>query len=373
MNNSDVLTAPYIIEPDSENDVYVAGMYIDDGVMKPCYWKKGVLIPLELPFGADDFTIGKIEASNYRVYIVGDYEEAGDAGSRPFYWVIEGNDVLRIAFNLPDGLDSGGASDIARDSNGNLYVSGYYVDSSVIKPCYWVKDGSGSFSFSALNLPDGSDTGEAYTIALSGDGKVYIGGDYRDEGEDKPCYWIIDGTDDSPNPLGIPDGFDEARIFGAAVYGSACYFTGVVAEDGGEYKPWYWTVSGSTGSYPFNLPDGRSYGIAESAVVSGSTVYVAGFFIGDNGESPCYWTISESGNSIIHCLAVPENYPRAEVYDIALSSNGDVYTVGYGIDADGLEYTPCYWKNNDLINLGLDLGGKQASGGGGGAIALMAR
>jgi hypothetical protein len=151
--------------------VYAAGYYKKDDVYIACYWvgNERYDLPGLIYYS---FSIGRISVDKENVYIIGSADEGGR------YWI---NGVIQ---NPPA---DGEMIDVYA-ANGNVYISGYYTEGSVVKACYWVngarQDLSGSEGFIA-----GIIAVENNKVYIAGAPSWILGPIPKPEPDYIACYW----------------------------------------------------------------------------------------------------------------------------------------------------------------------------------------
>ena len=310
--------------------IYIAGeSYNSEGNLTACYWVNGVRV--ELPGGA---WATDIVVVNGTVYTSGT-GESSDA----CYWINE------TRYDLPG--DGGEAEAIAVDSNGVVYVAGWYNDGS----CYW-KDGV------KINLTTNGDS-QAFAIGLRYNGDVFVGGYYLNNSHYViPCYWK---NGNNRNNLSIPSGGDGEVNDVAIMDGNTRYYAGytMTPDNFAGYVPkaCHWRNAGNRTDLPLGGSSWDIYGATGTGIaIDGEDIYVAGYtdwyeFTGEEettgGSFPQYWK-----NSTIHDLpgGPLTNFGTGVANDIRVA-DGDVVVVGEATrdtSYSGSQESACYWINGEL-------------------------
>jgi hypothetical protein len=135
----------------------------------------------------------------------------------------------------------------------------------------------------------------------------------------------------------------------------AIYTAGSYTSGRGFRKPCYFRYyRKGLNRYELSMPLFSQYGEADAITVAGETVYTAGFFMIENDRRPkaCYW----QGTELVELPAPPDTQSKTSAITVA---EGTVYTVGrYFTDdlddtTDDLEFTACYWRGTERIELPL--------------------
>ncbi len=210
----------------------------------------------------------------------------------------------------------------------NIYVAGTEINGANPTAVYW-KNGI------KVNLTDGSKSAEANSIMVSGN-SVYVAGD--EGGVAK--YWENGNEVTLAYASGYPDPMQPSAN-SIAVLGNDVYVTGqqniVAAYESGTHA-FYW----KNGTI-INLPEGTvpaASSIANSVYVSGNDVYITGgITVNSIGIQaiPVYW----KNNELVE-LGINQREGEADAITV---SGSDVYVAG--LDDNGAEY----WKNGNLVSL----------------------
>ena len=310
--------------------IYIVGQsYNSEGNLTACYWVNGVRV--ELPGGA---WATDIVVVNGTVYTSGT-GEASDA----CYWINE------TRYDLPG--NGGEAEAITVDSNGVVYVAGWYNDGS----CYW-KDGQ------RIDLTTNGDS-QAFAIGLRSNGDVYVGGYYLNNSHYViPCYWK---NGNNRNNLSVPSGGDGEVNDVAIMDGNTRYYAGYTMKPdnfaGYVPKACHWRNAGNRTDLPLGGSSMEIYGATGKGItVDGGDIYIAGYtdwyeFTGEEettgGSFPQYWK-----NSTIHDLpgGPLTNFGTGVANDIRVA-DGDVVVVGEATRDTSYSDSftaACYWINGEL-------------------------
>jgi hypothetical protein len=310
--------------------IYIVGeSYNSEGNLTACYWVNGVRV--ELPGGAWATDIVVI---NGTVYTSGT-GEASDA----CYWINE------TRYDLPG--NGGEAEAITVDSNGVVYVAGWYNDGS----CYW-KDGV------KINLTTNAES-QSFAIGLRYNGDVFVGGYYMNNHHYYiPCYWK---NGNNRYNLSIPSGGDGEVNDMAIMDGNTRYYAGYTLHPssfaGYTPKACHWRNAGNRTDLPLGGSSMDIYGATGKGIaVDGGDIYVAGYTdwyedtnnpYTTGGSFPQYWK-----NSTIHDLpgGPLTNFGTGVANDIRVA-DGDVIVVGEATRDTSYSDSftaACYWINGEL-------------------------
>jgi hypothetical protein len=326
-DDGDGICNAYII---SGRTVYIVGnSYNEEGNLTACYWIDGSRV--ELPGGA---WATDIVVVNGTVYTSGT-GEASDA----CYWINE------TRYDLPG--NGGEAEAIAVDSNGVVYVAGWYNDGS----CYW-KDGV------KINLTTNAES-QSFAIGLRYNGDVFVGGYYMNNHHYYiPCYWK---NGNNRYNLSIPSGGDGEVNDMAIMDGNTRYYAGYTLHPssfaGYTPKACHWRNAGNRTDLPLGGSSMDIYGATGKGIaVDGGDIYVAGYTdwyedtnnpYTTGGSFPQYWK-----NSTIHDLpgGPLTNFGTGVANDIRVA-DGDVIVVGEATRDTSYSDSftaACYWINGEL-------------------------
>lgn len=202
--------------------VYAGGCFYSNSNLLPCYWKSGQRNVLSQDIAG---YVSSIFVDGSGVYAAGRYNDI------ICYWDNKGG---RYDFSsYPTGL----VTQVLVDNN-CVYISG--VTNNDSEAYYWVRESDGTVSANKL---DGTG---ASSIFVSNN-QVYIGGWYKDGGNEIACYWDNIGV---RHRLANPDS-DHAYVSKIYLYNNKVYATGYYKDSGGKYRACYWDDAGK-----HNLEDG---------------------------------------------------------------------------------------------------------------------
>jgi hypothetical protein len=264
----------------SDGTVYTAGYWNNDTIDIACYWKGTTRHDLHETSGDGTYALS-ITESNGTIYVSGYYHDSANNMDIPCYWAITNSGtgtgtVTRTDLDIGDTTKYSGYAFSIAIYNGMVYTAGYYYNSEdyIGIACYWTET-------ARTDLGDGTIDSEAFSIAVSG-GTVYTAGSYWDDANimEIPCYW----TDTVRTDL-AGNGVDSAFASSIAIYNGTVYTSGIY-NDGSKDISCYWT-----GTTRKNLAgDGTHYSEAFSIIVSDGTVYTGGSYNNGSNNLACYWS-----------------------------------------------------------------------------------
>jgi archaellum component FlaF (FlaF/FlaG flagellin family) len=233
-------------------------------------------------------------------------------------------------------------------SNGNVFVAGYYYNTSNKKVvCLWTNGGS------AVPISDTTVNSEATAITVSG-GTVYISGFYELVDSDpttsqyQACYWEGTTKVDLPQPVYlVAANTTDVKATAITVSDDGhVYVAGdFKTKDNGwtAWKACYWE---DTNTYTIldGAPTGSyAYGHYTSAIaLDGTDIYVAGWYTTNNGgDGACYWK-----NGAYTKLS-STGYP----YTSAMTIIDGIPYFGGGYTNVNADWIACLWEGTVRTNL----------------------
>lgn len=300
-------------------DVYVAGVYLDNGVSKALYWKNGTPTPVA-DLSMESYAYG-IAVDQGHVYMIGQFN------SQPCLW----KDGVRFALKAAAAPVQNGTPNAILINNGIIYVVGI-VASQFNQATLWKVNTNGE----VLNqYPLVNNQSQAYDLCLNGT-TVYICGSENN----KACYWTWDGTN-APSAA-IDFNANSGLGLSTVVFGGKTYVLGstninLLSTYG------YWEL-------PSQAENFHSVGFgADVANLNNMAV---------NSQGKLYFTGNKADNAITYGTLWKENGTQAVRLSEAMSSYGnaiaingtDTYVAGYD---DGLSWL---WKNDTKTFLTLPAG-----------------
>jgi uncharacterized delta-60 repeat protein len=284
------------------------------------------------------------------VYVTGYSFDAVSGSSIDDYHTIKYNatDGSEI-WNVSSGVigDDDWAYGIAVDSSENVYVTGYTDGGSDLNYLTIKYDPSGNYVWNATY--DGGNDDEAYGVAVDSDGNVYVTG-YTDAGSAGDDWYTIKynstGDEQWNADYGYPGGAYKDQAHGIAVDNS-----GNIYVTGESNSLFYIIKYNSTGDEQWNANSsgGSSAYSRDIALDSSGNVYVTGET--NIGGVYYYHTIkyNSSGDEVwnaTHGLGLIANYAEG----VAVDSFGNVYVAGRGHDGTQYNYhTVKYNSTGDEI------------------------
>lgn len=232
--------------------VYAAGCYDDGGTEKACYWVNKTRRDLPgffyLSYLRNPFP--NISVDRGSVYISGLYGSSFD-DAKGSYWV---NGVSR------EPTTDGFVQD-AYAANGSVYMSGFYTDGGILKPCWWVNGSRRELSNIMAGSPD-----FIYSTITVANNKAYIACGFWLADEEYSSYWI--------------DGVQQKIIFNKFVEALAIYEGDLYMTGGGGFDGIY-----KNGEL---YASGWAHRSAGLAVFRGKT-----YTCGSESGIACYWIDGE--------------------------------------------------------------------------------
>ncbi len=255
-------------------DIYVVGTLYINGVLKPVYWKNGVMVGLTPANGYAEGNATGVFVSGTDVYIGG----TSKSGSSylPTVWK---NDVPTAYTAILEPNKYNLVSAIAVDKN-DVYLTGYSQLGTKRVPVIWKNGGLMEQPSSAIGT-----WGIPNTIAISGS-SVYVAGVATDKNDQ---YWTgmlwkdnLEGVVIS-NPMA-----NESKIEGNMVVNKgSVYLADYYVKQGKPDQACYWKdgVMNVLATESANRQNRAS-----SIKVANNSVYLSGFIVATNGSrEPFYW------------------------------------------------------------------------------------
>ena len=121
------------------------------------------------------------------------------------------------------------------------------------------------------------------------------------------------------------------------------YTAGVTSTNGNVRKPSYWI---GTTKVNLSVIDSTKKSEALGIVVVDNIPYICGYTTNNDGKKvACYWK-----NNVRYSLSIMNSLFDSEANSI-YHENGNIYIAGYNYNSDGTIVYPCYWKNEQRVNL----------------------
>ncbi len=295
-------------------DVYVAGCYFDGSTIFPCYWKNSERFDFPIDPGTNGI-VYSITVSNGIVYACGAYSDP-EGRKTPCYWkgqkridLFTESDYSACAYDikvvaaevyivgihgqtawmwtknrltiLPGNESNSAAAISIAVEKGKIYVGGYYKGEENEVPCYWEGEKRMDLPLPTTEAAGDPDRGYVNSIAVE-EGRVYACGRCNGRRE-TACLWTDKGVTVLPTPLtGFAGSYDIAVVKGVP------YVSGYYLVPGKEtYIPCYWR-----GTKRVDLPrPGKNDGDANAIAVVKAEVFTAGTYcIEGTTRAACYWT-----------------------------------------------------------------------------------
>ena len=290
---------------------------------------------------AQSFTVNPAIGPTTTVYIAG---YAFPPAPSPAFDVAEvwqltsGNPTgAATALPMPSGMTSSQAYAIAV-SGSDMYVAGYAGNSTGRVAVLWVNG-------VATILPSSMTSSEAGAIAVSG-GNVYVTGAAWNSADSGTAVLWVNGT---ATTLAPPSGKAYAQAGAIAVSGNDVYVTGIAWNTDSDESAVLW-VNGAVTLLP--APSGLTGDYWASGIaVSGGNVYMSGTTSPDVGNDTA---ISWVNGGTATTLLIPSNDTTQSYGALATAVLGnDVYVVGSGVSGATGNTTAAYWLNGKATTLPL--------------------
>lgn len=327
--------------------LYVAGYVAAGSYTYPCYWEGGTFQVLQVPSGDNGFSTGIAVDGSGNVYITGYTVDSSGSVDTPAYWE---NGTITL---LPEGSGVfGKAEGIAFDSSGTVYITGYIETGNanagyVYQPCYW-ENGT------LYTLTTGSYAeGYALTPWFGSSGNLYIGGSVgSDVLSPTPAYWEDTAGTVALTTISPGTGNSNGEVFGGMFDGSGNMY--LVGDGGGSSSrvPGDWQ-NGTFSALP--LGSGNSaLSLGGFAMDGSGNLYVAGS-VGTSSMSPLpvFW---ENGSQTSLPMGAGNTVGGAnpdlesQAGSVAIDSQGNVYIAGF-VGTSIITPIAVYWKNGTLVTL----------------------
>jgi hypothetical protein len=288
--------------------------------------------------------------SSGNVYVTG-YSDTG-----PYYdlytikYDTNGNEVWNVTYSGGEGNDVGGGVDV--DDSGNVYVAGQSRIGGNYD-FYTIKyDSSGNEVWNASFDDGNQDYGN--DVAVDSSGNVYVTGksgtDYVTVKFDSSGNYVWNATynsgNDEPNGVDVDDS-GNVYVTGSSNAGSDYFYHTIKYDSSGNEV---WSVNYDDDS------DDRGYGIA---VDSSGNVYVTGY--SNNGVDQDFMTIKYNSSADEQWTMTYDSGNNENGAGIYVDNSGNVYVTGSsnnGVDADvyTIKYSETY-TTQEYLEMGLsDLG-----------------
>ena len=241
------------------------------------------------------------------------------------------------ALSMPGGMTSSQAYAIAV-SGSDVYVSGYAGNSTGRTAVLWVNG-------APTILPSGMVSSEAGAIAVSG-GNVYVTGAGWNNTDGGTALLWVNGT---ATTLAPPSGMAYAGAGAIAVSGSDVYVAGYAWNTGSDSSAVLW-LNGTATQLPMPTGLTGSYYV-QGIAVSGVNVYMSGITNPDVGnDTAIFWVNGGAATT----LPLPPN-DTTQSYGAGATAvlGNDVYVVGSGVSGATGNTTAAYWLNGTPTSLPL--------------------
>ena len=291
---------------------------------------------------AQSFTVNPAIGPNTTIYIAGSAIPAVNPPTgvnvAEVWKLTSGSPTATVtALPMPSGMTSSQAYAIAV-SGSDVYVAGYAGNSTGQVPVLWVNG-------AATILPSSMTISRAGPIAVSG-GNVYVTGfEENTAGNTTALLWV----NGMATTLAPPSGMAYASAFDIAVSGSDVYVTGIAFNTDSDEVAVLW-VNGSATVLP--APTGLTGDYwAEGIAISGGNVYMSGMtspVVGN--DTAITWANSGAATT----LPIPPN-DTAQGYGAGATAvlGNDVYVTGSGVSGATGNSTAAYWLNGTATSLPL--------------------
>jgi hypothetical protein len=328
--------------------IYVAG-YTTDGA--DTYWVVRKSVDRGDSWTAvDTFQLNAGETSSANAIAIDSsgkiYAVGTGVNSAQTYWVVRASSDDGASWTTIDQLQlnsgkTSNASSVALDSNGNVFVAGYGIDSSNI--INWVvrKSGNGGASWStpdSYQYSTGKNS-DAHAISVDSSGAVYVAGEGIDASSN--THWIVRKSTDAGSTWSIADDYqregNESSAFGISTNSSGkVVVTGWTVVSGSSYVKWVVRYSGDGGGSWSDL-DFFGYASAQNTasnaaiLESSGAVTVAGYGKNELG-TVTHW-LTRSASSVSGSWSTADDYPpssgnSAIAYALGVTNEGDLLAVG---------------------------------------------
>jgi hypothetical protein len=273
----------------SGSDVYVGGESTDknDSWGIAGYWKNGTWVELANPYSTSSVVyagcVTSIAVADGKVYAAGFcYNSTYDqiAG----YWMPDGSNVTWVELANPYNTSTrsylGNANSIIVAADCKVYIGGVCYSSSVDIAGYWESDGIKT-TWVKLSNVYGSD-GWVGSITIA-DGKVYAGGaSYNSSDIRIAGYWMSDGSAD-PVWVELANTYNtgitayDGSVYSITVADGKVYAGGTIYNSSSVCIAGYWVSDGTTKTWTgyVNPYDPSMQNDVSSIAISGSDVYLA--------------------------------------------------------------------------------------------------
>ncbi|GAA4049516.1 hypothetical protein GCM10022409_40140 [Hymenobacter glaciei] len=332
-------------------DVYVGGNFNQAGgtvATRVAKWNGTAWSPLASGrnngLNTDNFSqsYALAVAGNGNVYAGGNFTEAGDASaSGVAKW--DGAVWSPLGSGMPSISDKINALVVA--ANGDVYAGGLFRQAGGVAANNVAKWNGSIWSALGVGLANGVNQA-VYTLALAGNGDVYVGGYFTQAGGAAAnnvarwngTAWSSLGTGISTSPyLG---GFSKVTALAVAGNGDVYaggYFTQAGGVAANNVARWNGTAWSSLGAGPSS---GMNDGVNALAVAGNGDVYAGGFFTqtsGAVGSNVVRWN-GTTWNPLGAGFGVVVNYSglSSAILTLAVAGNGDVYAGGFFAQAGGV-------------------------------------
>lgn len=268
-------------------DVYVAGYYVVEGVVRACYWKNGTRVALPAYTTGYDAVANAIYVDSTGIY-VGGYAKNSVGVALPYSWKDNGS-ITGTLLNQYSTSEAAAVLSIYV-SGGVVYSAGYVTSNSIMLPCTWT---GSSFTYLSTDVAQG---GVANSLVYTG-GNLYAAG-YCKNGNKiaNPVYWVNAVRTD----LTVTDSSLKGGSANSIIYDSGNLYIGG-REVTTAAKPCYWYVASATGNGVKTMLSAPSAGgRVYSIMKNGSDIYAAGLISGSDISMPAYWV-----NGVRTDLAIP--------------------------------------------------------------------
>jgi hypothetical protein len=115
-----------------DGDVFIPGTFSSQDRRRPCYWLNGTRNDLPIHNNANNFNYyaRSVAIVDRLIYVAGGYTSTSDSNfSKGCYWI--GRERKEL---IEDGVNVTGMA----VSEGKVYLSGTFLQGSIVRACYWI-------------------------------------------------------------------------------------------------------------------------------------------------------------------------------------------------------------------------------------------